>query len=118
MCTVCMCVLHNHLVNWSTTKLIAPISCTPGVQEVHTKSEVVHLRHMFCSPSGRTKPEIPPVQMEWCLVPLNLPPFWTEQHSIDLCVHEADASSLAHLRDQGIRSLTYIDDTPILYWVL
>ena len=28
---------------WSITKLIAPFSCTPCVQEVHTKAEVVHL---------------------------------------------------------------------------
>ena len=28
---------------WSTTKQRAPFSCTPRVQEVHTKSEVVHL---------------------------------------------------------------------------
>ena len=28
---------------WSTTKPIAPFSCTPRVQEVHTKHEVVHL---------------------------------------------------------------------------
>ena len=28
---------------WSTTKLIAPFSCTPRVQEVHTKAEIVHL---------------------------------------------------------------------------
>ena len=28
---------------WSTTKQIAPFSCTPGVQEVHTKAESVHL---------------------------------------------------------------------------
>ena len=27
---------------WSTTKPIAPFSCTPRVQQVHTKSEVVH----------------------------------------------------------------------------
>ena len=27
---------------WSTTKLIAAFSCIPGVQEVHTKAEVVH----------------------------------------------------------------------------
>ena len=27
---------------WSTTKQIAPFSCTPRVQEVHTKAEVVH----------------------------------------------------------------------------
>ena len=29
--------------DWSTTKPIAPFSCTPSVQEVHTKVEVVHL---------------------------------------------------------------------------
>ena len=28
---------------WSTTKPIAPFSCTPRVQEEHTKAEVVHL---------------------------------------------------------------------------
>ena len=28
---------------WSTTKEIAPFSCTPRVPEVHTKAEVVHL---------------------------------------------------------------------------
>ena len=28
---------------WSTTKQIPPFSCTPRVQEVHTKAEVVHL---------------------------------------------------------------------------
>ena len=28
---------------WITTKPIAPFSCTPRVQEVHTKAEVVHL---------------------------------------------------------------------------
>ena len=28
---------------WSITKQIASISCTPRVQEVHTKAEVVHL---------------------------------------------------------------------------
>ena len=27
---------------WSTTKQIAPFSCTPRVQEVHTKAEAVH----------------------------------------------------------------------------
>ena len=27
----------------STTKSIAAISCTPRVQEVHTKAEIVHL---------------------------------------------------------------------------
>ena len=30
-------------VDWSTTKLIAAFSCTHGVQEVHTKAEVLHL---------------------------------------------------------------------------
>ena len=28
---------------WSTTKQIAPFSCTKSVQEVHSKDEVVHL---------------------------------------------------------------------------
>ena len=28
---------------WSTTKPITAFSCTPRVQEVHTKAEVVHL---------------------------------------------------------------------------
>ena len=28
---------------WSTIKPIAQFSCSPGVQEVHTKAEVVHL---------------------------------------------------------------------------
>ena len=28
---------------WSATKPIAPFSCTPPVQEVHTKAEVLHL---------------------------------------------------------------------------
>ena len=28
---------------WSTTKPITPFSCTPRVQEVHTKDEVVQL---------------------------------------------------------------------------
>ena len=29
--------------DWSTTKPISAFSCTPRVQEVHTKAEVVHL---------------------------------------------------------------------------
>ena len=28
---------------WSATKMIALFSCTPRVQQVHTKAEVVHL---------------------------------------------------------------------------
>ena len=28
---------------WSTTKPIAAFSCTPNVQEVHTKAEIVQL---------------------------------------------------------------------------
>ena len=28
---------------WSTIKQIEPNTCTPRVQEVHTKAEVVHL---------------------------------------------------------------------------
>ena len=31
--------------DWSTTKPIAAFPCTPRVQEVHTKAEVVHLYH-------------------------------------------------------------------------
>ena len=30
-------------VDWSTTNPISNFSCTPRVQEVHTKAEVVHL---------------------------------------------------------------------------
>ena len=33
--------------DWSTTKPIAAFSCTPRVQEVHTKAEVVHLTPSF-----------------------------------------------------------------------
>ena len=29
--------------DWSTTKPIAPFSCTPRAQGVHNKAEVVHL---------------------------------------------------------------------------
>ena len=29
--------------DWSTTKRIAAFSCTPTVQQVHTKAEIVHL---------------------------------------------------------------------------
>ena len=29
--------------DWSTTKPIAAFSCTPRIQEVHTKAEVVNL---------------------------------------------------------------------------
>ena len=29
--------------DWSTTKPIAAFSCTPRVQVIHTKAEVVHL---------------------------------------------------------------------------
>ena len=41
--------IAKHMINprissdWSTTKPIAAFSCTPGVQEVHTKADVVHL---------------------------------------------------------------------------
>ena len=41
--------ISKHMINprisadWSTTKPIAAFSCTPRVQEVHTKAEVVHL---------------------------------------------------------------------------
>ena len=35
----------NHRISavWSTTKSIAAFSCTPRVQEEHSKAEVVHL---------------------------------------------------------------------------
>ena len=41
--------IAKHMINprnsavWSTTKPIAPFSCTPRVKELHTKAEVVHL---------------------------------------------------------------------------
>ena len=34
---------HRISADWSTTKPIGAFSCTPCVQEVHTKDEVVHL---------------------------------------------------------------------------
>ena len=34
---------HRISADWSTTNPIAEFSCTPRVQEVHTKAEVVHL---------------------------------------------------------------------------
>ena len=34
---------HRISADWCTTKPIAAFSCTPSVQEVHTKAEVVHL---------------------------------------------------------------------------
>ena len=34
-------------VDWSKTKLIAAFSCTPRVQEVHTKAEFVQLTPGF-----------------------------------------------------------------------
>ena len=34
---------HRMSAVWSSTKPIAPFSCTPCVQEVHTKAEFVHL---------------------------------------------------------------------------
>ena len=43
--------IAKHMINprisadWSTTKPIAPFSCIPHVQEVHTKAEDVHLTH-------------------------------------------------------------------------
>ena len=41
--------MAKHMINpristvWSTNKQIEPFSCTPRVQEVHTKADVVHL---------------------------------------------------------------------------
>ena len=34
---------HRISADWVTTKPIAAFSCTPRVQDVHTKPEVVHL---------------------------------------------------------------------------
>ena len=34
---------HRISADWSTTKPIAAFSCTPRVQEVHTKAELIHL---------------------------------------------------------------------------
>ena len=34
---------HRISADWITTKPIAAFSCTPRLQEVHTKAEVVHL---------------------------------------------------------------------------
>ena len=34
---------HRISADWSTTNQIAAFSCTPRVQEVHTKAEVVNL---------------------------------------------------------------------------
>ena len=36
-------ISHRISANRSTTKPIAAFSCTPLLQEVHTKAEVVHL---------------------------------------------------------------------------
>ena len=41
--SICLFVLQTISAVWGTTKQIAPFSCTPRVQEVHTKAEVVHL---------------------------------------------------------------------------
>ena len=38
---------HRISADWSRTKPIAAFSCTPRVQEVHTKAEVVHLTPGF-----------------------------------------------------------------------
>ena len=41
--------IAKHMINpiisadWSMTKPITALSCTPRVQDVHTKAEVVHL---------------------------------------------------------------------------
>ena len=36
-------ISHRISAVWSTTKPIAAFSCTPRVQEVNTKAEVIHL---------------------------------------------------------------------------
>ena len=41
-------MINNRIsLDWSTTKLIAAFSCTPRVQEVHTKAEVIQLTPGF-----------------------------------------------------------------------
>ena len=45
----CRKCIAKHMINprisavWSTTKTIAPLSCIPREQEIHSKAEVVHL---------------------------------------------------------------------------
>ena len=34
---------HRISADWNTTKPIAAFTCTPRVQEVHTKAEFIHL---------------------------------------------------------------------------
>ena len=34
---------HRIYADWNTTKPIAAFSCTPRVQDIHNKAEVVHL---------------------------------------------------------------------------
>ena len=34
---------HNISADWCTTKPIEPFSCTPRVQQVHSKAQVIHL---------------------------------------------------------------------------
>ena len=36
-------IINRISANWNRAKLIAAFSCTPRVQEVHAKAEVVHL---------------------------------------------------------------------------
>ena len=36
-------IKHSISADWSTNKPIAAFSCTPGVQEVHTKAEILNL---------------------------------------------------------------------------
>ena len=36
-------IKHRISAEWSTIKPIAALSCTPSVQEVHTKAEIVQL---------------------------------------------------------------------------
>ena len=36
-------IIYRISADWSTTKPIAPFSCTLLAQEVHTQAEVVHL---------------------------------------------------------------------------
>ena len=85
---------------WSTTKEIVPFSCTPRVQEVHTRAEVVHLTpglrdlgdsivtHKKCIAKHMINPRITAV---WCttkqIAPFSCTPTVQEVHSKAEVVH-------------------------------
>ena len=86
---------------WSKTKPIAPFSCTPRVQEVHTKAEVVHLTpcllelgvfsivtHRKCIAKRMINPRISAV---WNTIkqiaPFSCTPHVQEEHTIAEVIH-------------------------------